>query len=261
MTVKGALAAIAATILTATADATLSSIGKGTAASLKRVDTLFYCSAFAITVTWAASKETSIDAYEDLRLGCLPLLLINVLSTAGTIFLSKSILFPLGNLTHHIPHSSSDGCTVRKVAALLVLTGATGCLTTLTLQRSYTTSLQIWAFLTAILCLDNGSTLKSHYPPGKDAEDGITLRHIISEADVEGHLAGNMSEGTDLPRPSHAILSRRELCITAFTVACIWVIFLMLNFRETRHPRIAPTLDHAYVPPICTESPFLLYIL
>lgn len=197
-----------------------------------------------------------MDVRRDFHVDYLLLVLINILFTAGTMFLAKSILFPTHNFVYKASVTSSRTYAARP---LLVLTEATSSLTSLTYQRSYVSGLQIWAFLAAVVCLDNGRTLQTIFIPKRGAVDSSTLLDRSLEAGIEDYAARNLLDAPSLPSSSNSLLSCRSFLIAAFTVTGTWVLFLSLNFSKSIYPKTTPTLDLTYVLPVNREVVISMY--
>ena len=152
----------------------------GTRSSPAKAKAMFYCSGLTITAIWAIFKGSRLEALRALRLKCTFLLATNAFSTAVAIVLGNSALFPLD-----ISNRSVHLCFRNYARALLVLTGVIGCGSAVMLRRSYTTLLQLCAFLAAMLCIQFDAILDLFRQFGRDAYRRSLLLPPLPDTDSE----------------------------------------------------------------------------
>jgi hypothetical protein len=230
-----------------------------------RINLLFCLSGLVITTVWMLHAEDiqgTAAFLDSVQLRYLPIMTLNAFSTALAITLGKSFLFPIDTIeSHHFSESRVEGWLGDTVTPL-ALSGMVGCATTLTLRRSYTAYLQVFAFFLALLCIGEHSTFSTlRQRRWKDGQRGYALL-----ARTDG-LESMDSEDTMISRESstHSHSTNNPFVrsfIVGLTVASLWFIFLILNFQERLHIKKTietPHLDLAYKPIIGAELVISMY--
>ena len=265
LTVKGLIFAIPAALFFGASNSLSRSLeaSSGTGSSSAKAKAMFYCSGLTITAIWAIFEGSTLEALRALRLEYTFLLATNVFSTAVAIVLGNSVLFPLD-----ISSQPVHLCFRNYARVLLVLTGVIGCGSAVMLRRSYTTFLQLCAFLAAMLCIQVDAILDLFRQFGRDAYRRSLLLPPLPDTNSElcpnsptsdvpaGTLCSGLQEGF-----SRVI---RSLIVSVLMVASLWIIFVLLNFSESLHMHrgpvnAAPVLDLAYSPSIPTEIVISMY--
>ncbi|KAF1946397.1 hypothetical protein EJ02DRAFT_462439 [Clathrospora elynae] len=200
-------------------------------------------------------------------LGSFPLRAVNACSTAAALLLGGSIFLPLD--AHH--GSQPPGTTdvpsqrVRDVLTLLALTGITGCFSTLSLRRSYTSWYQLCFFFIAILCIYGKDTYDTVFDQStresntRGNYDLITYtlgRSDDSESNalVEDSAKSQLRTSQVAPRGFNP-----RSCLTSMALIMLWTAYVSLNFGQRQHPRAETRLDMNYEASVPLEVVISMY--
>lgn len=172
--------------------------------------------------------------------GCVLLRALNAFSTGGALLMGGSILFPVDTRSSGQLSGSFASQRVRDALALLAMTAVTGCFTSLSLRRSYSSWYQLCFYFLAVLCVCgeeiydliwNNSKYRNHSydlarPPSADSEEfGMAEMRIM------------------LPETrSHSFRSSFGSVI----LVMLWTAYISFNFGQRQYPRIEPQLDLGY---------------
>ncbi|KAF2707339.1 hypothetical protein K504DRAFT_384257 [Pleomassaria siparia CBS 279.74] len=228
----------------------------------RRTNVLFCITGLAMTGTWAYRTEDRGELSLKLDFSHLPLLAINSLSTAGAILLGKSFLLPMGVTVSRPCSESGNQSRIGDAVTMLALSGIVGCVASSVFRRGYTTYVQVFAFLVALLSMCGHSVLETMGNWRRDTHQGYALLDPLESMDREDtSISGNTSttsKSAGVPRRGFTLRS----LLVGFTVAALWLAFIILNFDDRLHVPAATqstALDRKYVPTVETEIVISMY--
>lgn len=187
--------------------------------------------------------ESTLSALTDLRLAIVPMLALNIVSSASAILVSRSWILPPCRPKNVETPDSKNVYSLEDIVSLLALAGLTGLGSVLMLRRSYTSLLQFVAFFIAIRL--SGLTRWYHC-----WTNGI--------APVMESLQGDAVD--DNSNRSSKSISRVHL-ILGFLILGLWVAFITNNFNHgsTRASDLPLSLDLTYTPHTDMEVVISMY--
>jgi hypothetical protein len=201
-------------------------------------------------------------------LGSVPLLVINALTSALTLTLGKSMLFPMGDEVADMSSQTLDApvCNSWDTLTLLALTGIVGCYSTLSMRRSYTNAYQFCCFLFAVLCIEARTRVDVFNAQPKrpwTIQNTYELVDISSVVSAENSNAVGVAEQTDRTRMpaffSSSRSSRFRKFLLGISVVLLWMTYVILNFTERPEPYSSTLLDQDYVPQLPVEVVLSMY--
>lgn len=235
---------------------------------------LFSAKGLITTTIWLCffTKDTWSRMVDLFQWQYATLLTVNVVSTAIAMVLGKSIIAPVLPKERRTNQLYKHEFRLWDTVTLLILTGSAGIYSALTIHRSYTTSLQLAAFLVAVSCF-GALPLKSFLRAWKagmlGGYRGVHYSVGMEPLDVERSRSSEdsqCSEGTEVPpyteHPPKSPWSIRSLSVTAVLAALLCMVFLVLNFQERNIAdvkRVTANLDTNFAAPISTEIVISMY--
>ncbi|KAF1835383.1 hypothetical protein BDW02DRAFT_496193 [Decorospora gaudefroyi] len=213
-----------------------------------------------VAVAFALGRGTS-ELTAGFNMGSVPLRTVNALSTAAALLVGGSILCPTEKLWNSQPTAIGHRPTerVRDALIILALTGITGCYSTLSLRRSFTSWYQLCCFLVAVLCVC-----------GKDVYDAIWNRNKHSSDDggsydLVSHSSGTRAEDREesgvadrIHRKEYRGYSLRSSLVSVALIM-LWTAYISFNFGQRPYPRINTLLDQEYKPAVSLDVVVSMY--
>ncbi|KAH7138324.1 hypothetical protein B0J11DRAFT_12740 [Dendryphion nanum] len=241
-------------------------------AEQRRIDIVSCGAGILIGAVWIGifGVEDPWRVKDSLRFSFVPLILVNILVTTTAIVLGRSTLFPPYATDYRIAVRSQKESGILDVIAIIIITGITGLVSTLTLRRAYIGYGQIIAFCIAIICI-GGSSVSDLLQLGRiQADKGYSLvsppaelemfdgASTAASEDAEWWLDETNSVAIDKDQNKKAI----SPLYVAIAVGAIWIIFLLLNFSEiilSSPSKVVPILDQGYTPSVNQEIVVSMY--
>ncbi|KAF2272442.1 uncharacterized protein EI97DRAFT_504225 [Westerdykella ornata] len=271
LTVKGLESAIPAVLLTGTARAMYSRSAARIASKesdVRRFNMVFCCTSFVVTGLWLIffTSTTLGMMLEVFRWKYMLVLILNVMATSTALAMGRSILLPSLPSEHRMPVINRSEPRVRDIVTIVVLTAAAGLYSSFTIRRSYTTYVQVIAFVVAILCCGGRAFKETLLVQERNAVAHAKMDNSFrfDPVDCEG---GTSSDDSDWSSEIEIIMSDEKpvwyssLRTVAIAVLVLWVLFLGINFTDTvlSFPTMArmrgekPILDRGYHSPVTNE--------
>ncbi|KAF2121944.1 hypothetical protein BDV96DRAFT_134442 [Lophiotrema nucula] len=261
--VKGLVSAILAALFAGFSRALRTIIADNLQVSIeqsKRINLLYFCSASVIAGLWSGFLEQGFFA--SISTQHIPLLLVNIPSTAVALSIGWSILLPFDEPEPRASGTSRDRTRVADIMVVIALTAGVGLVSSFTLRRSYTAPSQILCFFAALAIIalpvirraQNAETEGKGY---RSISEDITLESIGSGgSDISVWEESSVSK--ERKNSSGAI----AFFLSAITIASLLMVFLAANFSgkvliPTYTPE--PTLDTEYVPTTASEVVISMY--
>jgi hypothetical protein len=173
------------------------------------------------------------------------LLSVHALSTAMAMQLGKSMVLPMEDEVASTSSHVIDAPVYRICDALTlaVLTGITGCYSTLLTRRSYTNLYQFCCFLLAIICIRIWTCAR--------------ISHArLPNTRLTHSTRGHMSSPSWLPSSQNKPFWKY---VFGVGIAFLWTTYGILNFTERQETHDLVSLDRDYVPPIPMEIVVSMY--
>jgi hypothetical protein len=266
--VNGLISAIPAALLAGLAGALYTVAAEWsppTVSNSTRINLLFSLSGLVMTTVWALHAEDILGTaafFTSVKLRYLPMMTLNAFSTALAIVLGNSVLFPIDTIEPHHSTESQAEARLGDAVTALALSGVIGCATTLTLRRSYTTYLQVFAFFVALLCIGGYSAFSTlRQWRSRNGRRGYALlarTNGLESMDSENTMISRESSATRASS-THSHRANNPFMhsfIVGLTVASLWIIFPILNFQERLYVKKTletPHFDLSYTPTLGAE--------
>ena len=195
-----------------------------------------------------------------------PLLIINTAATTTALLIGNSSILPIStDIEEKGPGSDEEGSYTHDVPSLLALVGIAGCLSALSVRRSYTNWYQLCCFILGVLCIAL-KVLRGFEDDRKDRHqirfttyellDDTASRTIgEEEAGVPNEASGKVRSGLSTFGGGSPSLVPIRLGVV---LLLIWGLYTCLNFSAPQHARHF-TLDRDYEPTTPLEVVISMY--
>ena len=192
------------------------------------------------------------------------LLAANALFTATAMLIGQSLLSPMDEVDSGTAIYPTEYSWYYLTPVLMV--GALGLASTLTLRRSYMSWYQLIFFLLSMLCMVGASNLNNNRNNNWDklqAYENVPNNDDRCLVYSDGGLGLADSDAT---RSAEERWRRRIVlqrgCLALILLSGVWIPYLMFNFSENiyRAPlKVNPTVDYGYTPEVAVEVVISMY--
>ncbi|USP73366.1 uncharacterized protein yc1106_00640 [Curvularia clavata] len=174
---------------------------------------------------------------------------LNAFSTGSALLIGGSVLFPLEPSDDDSLYHYADSQRVSHVFTQLAMTAITGCFTTLSLRRSYSSWYQLCFYFLAVLCVCGHEVYGSSWRQARHSKGPLGSYDMVPcsprARPEDNEEAGEAEMRTSRPDPQrHGLRSS----FNSLVLVILWTAYLSFNFGQRQYPRIEPRLDLGYQP-------------
>lgn len=233
----------------------------------RHVDALLCAVGLIFTITCIYFREIDDETYarftSALEIRYLPILLINLLTTATAVRSGKSVLVPIDNR-----NGDSDEVdeSTGNMVVLLALAGITGIASTTKLRRSYTSWPQYIFFGLMILLWSSRGLAARHEQRWSTMYEAVPGDVALHSVDSETTAVSEPSDHSDDTRVGIVNDGQKSVLLRFLLVVVVlpstWLAFLTLNFSAQIHQptlKLQPILDLTYTPQNDVEFVISMY--
>ncbi|KAL6712038.1 hypothetical protein ACN47E_003081 [Coniothyrium glycines] len=221
-----------------------------------------------IGVAWMIVFETGHQKF-GLDIGSIPLLTLNAMASAGAMFLGKSLLLPLHSEVAEtlVPTIDAPEDRIWDALTLTLLTGITGCYTSVLLDRSYTNMFQFCCFLLTVAYMGSNAYTSKFDVASKKAWIVTHKYELVSSPTLsppEEDDTFSITEEEHYRKVPASMFSSPKNKLHRYVlgagIALLWAAYGALNFTERQEcgtPDIL--LDREYLPQMPLEIVLSMY--
>lgn len=169
---------------------------------------------------------------------------LNAFSTGAALLIGGSVLFPLEKSHDDPSYRYAGSQRVNDAFTQLAMTAITGCFTTLSLRRSYSSWYQLCFYFLAVLCacghdIYDSNWRQARHPKGLHGSYDMVPGSPRTRSD-DSEEVGEAGMRTSRPGPQrHGFRSS----FGSVVLVMLWTAYLSFNFGQRQYPRIQPRLD------------------
>lgn len=240
----------------------------GTNMSARQTDILIAIAGAALTGICLYRREiddeTVTRLVAALKLRYLPVLAINLVTTAAAVRIGRYALVPMDSGRNNHDYGERPGPAVDMIG-LLTVTGITGLVSASKLRRSYTSWPQ-YIFFALVIMIWSGRRLSVRYGDNwsliyKAVPNDVALQSVDSDSTAVSDLSED-SDDTHVPEPESSKSLFSRIILVGVVLPAIWLAFLVLNFSQQNHQsttQAQPILDLNYIPKTEVELVISMY--